>query len=159
MAGACYGGLAGAGLLRSLLNLRRACAERGVPLQIDLGGGEALMSRARAGMLARFLQSTATHLLFVDSGSAFEPAGILQAAAAGGDLTDLGAGMLLIGRAAARSVSEAHPELTAGLGDVRNSSTVRAAMVFESVIELANGDYLADLAAFAHRWRDLGAPP
>ena len=69
----CYGGVAQARYLRSLLALCSACARREVPLHLDLGGGEAQASRGRAGIMARFLAGTATHLLFADSEAAFTP--------------------------------------------------------------------------------------
>ena len=69
----CYGGQASAAYMQSLLALRAACAARGVGLHVELGGGEALIGRARAAMMARFLAATATHLLFIDSDAASSP--------------------------------------------------------------------------------------
>ena len=57
----CYAGLAHALYARSLLALGPACAARGVSLEIDLGGGEALIGRARAAMMANFVAGEATH--------------------------------------------------------------------------------------------------
>jgi len=69
----CYGGLAHASCFSSLLALRRACMAEGVGLQIELGGGEALIGRFRASMLAVFLRTEATHLLFADADVGFTP--------------------------------------------------------------------------------------
>ncbi len=69
----CYGGMIHLIYMQSLLALQTACEARGVALQSDLGGGEALISRARAGMMARFLASDATHLLFADADVGFTP--------------------------------------------------------------------------------------
>lgn len=69
----CYGGLVHMTYTQSLLTLQPACVERGLPLTLDLGGGEALIGRARAGMMARFLSGAATHLLFADADVGFAP--------------------------------------------------------------------------------------
>jgi hypothetical protein len=71
---------------QSLLALRPACAARGVGLALDLGGGEALIGRGRAGMLARFLASQATHLLFVDADIGFTPEAVFRLLASGRDV-------------------------------------------------------------------------
>jgi hypothetical protein len=64
--------------MRSLLALRPACAERGVGLQVELGGGEALIGRGRAAMMAAFLASPSSHLLFVDADVAFSPEAVFR---------------------------------------------------------------------------------
>jgi hypothetical protein len=67
----CYGGQAQVTYMRSLLALRPACAARGVALWLDVGGGEALIGRGRGAYLSAFLNSEATHLLFVDADIGF----------------------------------------------------------------------------------------
>jgi hypothetical protein len=67
----CYGGQCYISFMTGVLELQRACAERGVGLHVDLGGGDALITRARAVMAAKFLQSDATHLLFIDADIGF----------------------------------------------------------------------------------------
>lgn len=69
----CYGGLANIAYVRSLLDLQAACAARGIGLQVELSGGDALIGRARAAMAAKFLASDATHLFFVDADIGFTP--------------------------------------------------------------------------------------
>lgn len=69
----CYGGGAHVIYLRALLAFEAACAERGLQLHLELGGGEALISRARGAMMTQFLDSAASHLLFVDADIGFAP--------------------------------------------------------------------------------------
>jgi len=183
----CYGGLAHALYARSLLALRGACAQQGVAVEVDLGGGDALIGRARAGMMAKFLAGPAGHLLFVDADVGFEAPSVFRLLASGFDVvggayprkiasqgfelgqplgppnadgfqsvTFVGTGFLLVSRPAAERLAQAHPELRAGLGDVRGSAVREAAMVFDSMIEPETGRYLADHQAFCRRWRDLG---
>ena len=154
MASVCYGGLAHARLLRALLALRSACVERGIPLRLDLGGGEALISRARAGMMARFLASDATHLIFADSEGLFSTDRIFALLEAG-DGIEAAEALFLIRREAAQAVAAAYPGLQASLSDVQGAGIRGAAMVFEAMIDPATGGYLADLDAFAARYRRL----
>lgn len=74
----CYGGQAHAIYMRSLLALRAACAERGVELLMELGGGEALIGRGRAAMMAKFLAGPAQRLLFIDADIGFSPEAVFR---------------------------------------------------------------------------------
>lgn len=157
----CYGGVAQARYMRALLALRIACRERDMALQIDLGGGEALVSRARAGMLSRFLASPASHLLFADSEAAFSPDEVFALLVADEPLTATDPEpprLLLVRRDAAERMVEAYAPLTANLGDVRNAGAAQAVMLFESMVERAGSRYVADLTAFRRRWRDVDRP-
>jgi len=78
--------LAHAVYLRSLLALRAACAAAEIPLEIDLGGGEALIGRARAAMMAKFLAREASHLLFVDADIGFESQAAFRLLGSGRDV-------------------------------------------------------------------------
>ncbi|HEY8574099.1 hypothetical protein [Phenylobacterium sp.] len=159
----CYGGMASTVFARSLLALEAACAAGGIRLRTDLGGGEALVSRARAGLLAQFLRGEATHLVIGDGDIGFAPDALLRlvhggkpvagAAAADGGIAP---GLLVVRRDAARTVADAYPSLQASLRDVRGASDELAPMVFEGLIEPGTGRYLADLDAFCRRARDAG---
>ena len=69
----CYGGLANIAFFNSVLKLQRACDARGLPLEILLTGGDALITRARSRIATDFLKTAHSHLLFVDADIGFEP--------------------------------------------------------------------------------------
>jgi hypothetical protein len=98
----CYGGMAHAAYMQGVLALEAACAERGLPLRFDIGGGEALIGRGRAAALAQFLRTDASHLLFVDADIGFAPSDVLRL---------LEAGREVIGGVYARKAPGAPPEL------------------------------------------------
>ncbi len=82
----CYGGLASISYMRSVLDLQAACAERGVGLEVELSGGDALITRARSVLAARFLASDASHLFFVDADVGFTPDHVFRLLAADRDV-------------------------------------------------------------------------
>lgn len=58
----------------SLIKLTLACQSRGVRLQVQLTGSDALITRARQNIVAHFLHiEAATHLLFIDADIGFDP--------------------------------------------------------------------------------------
>ena len=156
----CYGGMAHAQYMSSLLAFRPACASRGVSLHIDLAGGEALVGRGRATLMAKFLASNASHLLFADSDRTFDPEAALSLLDSGQDVSadDAEGGLLMIRRAAARRITDAFPELRAKLGDMSGLAVTEATFVFDPIVEAHSGRYLTDLAAFRARWRIAAAP-
>jgi len=69
----CYDGRVTTAYVNSLLALQHACLQRGTHLSVVLTGGDALITRARQNLIALFLESPATHLLFVDADIGFAP--------------------------------------------------------------------------------------
>ncbi len=70
----CYGGLVNHAYMNSVLRLMTAVSNT-IPLSILLLGNDSLIPRARAMLVANFLENAdATHLMFIDSDISFEPA-------------------------------------------------------------------------------------
>ncbi|MFT8245078.1 glycosyltransferase family 2 protein [Roseomonas sp. BN140053] len=74
----CYGGLLTTATLRGLLETQRACLGLELPFTCVTLTNESLIPRARNTLLAFFLASEASHLLFVDADIGFGAASVLR---------------------------------------------------------------------------------
>jgi hypothetical protein len=68
----CFGGMVSQDYTMSLLNLSAAAAQNGFDMAVVMLGNDALITRGRSAIVARFLDNPATtHLLFVDADITF----------------------------------------------------------------------------------------
>jgi hypothetical protein len=85
----CYGGQVTAAYMDSVLRLQIACLKNGVDFRFKPRGGDALITRVRAELVADFLgwMPKPTHLLFIDSDIAFEAEQVFRLLAFDADVT------------------------------------------------------------------------
>jgi len=83
----CYGGLVTQGYMQSVLALMVDAAAQGFDLSLAMLGHDALITRSRNTLLAKFLhQSSASHILFIDADIAFELAQVGRMLRSGKDV-------------------------------------------------------------------------
>jgi hypothetical protein len=73
-----YGGLCHAGYLHGMMQLATTCHERKIPLATVTITNESLVQRARNTIVAHFLASTCSHLLFIDADIGFSADAVLR---------------------------------------------------------------------------------
>ena len=84
----CYGRMVTDLYAGSLLKLQMACQQRGVRLQVQMTGSDALITRARQNIVADFLANeAATHLVFIDADIGFEPHQVFRLLDFGADMS------------------------------------------------------------------------
>jgi hypothetical protein len=106
----CFGGQVSSLYAASIFKLQRAL--RSVPeieLVVHLRDGDALITRARADLVALFLDDpAATHLLFVDADIGFEPDQVMRLIACGADVAGGAYPIKRVNWDKARKVIESH---------------------------------------------------
>lgn len=113
----CFGGQVSSIYTTSLLKLQQVALSRGIAsIEVQLLGGDALITRARANLVTLFLDNPrATHLLFIDADLAFEPDQVFRLLGFGADVTAAAYPVKKIDWAKVRRVIEAklpNPEAT-----------------------------------------------
>jgi len=84
----CFGGQLHVGFFQSMLDLSNNFTRIGVPFEVMTIGNESLITRARNGIVARFIgDKTLTHLMFIDADITFSWIGILKLIVANKELS------------------------------------------------------------------------
>lgn len=133
----CYGGLVTQGYMQSVIALMTQAAPNGVELSLGLLGHDALITRSRNTLLARFLhETTASHILFIDADIVFEPGQVFRMLRADKDIV---AGMY--------PLKVLHWDHRAQERAAQGEAAETAAMLY--VGQLCNGEELEQDGAFA----------
>jgi len=133
----CFGGQVSSIYAGAIFRLQRALHDMtGVRLTVHLRDGDALITRARANLVALFLDDpTATHLLFIDADIGFTPEQVFRLIECGADVV---AGVYPIKRV---NWDKARRAIEAGREEV-------AASALDYVLELADPDRVAVVNGF-----------
>ncbi len=83
----CFGGLVTQNYMQSVIGCMATAQHYGIELTLSMIGNDALITRSRNTLLHQFMaQSSATHILFVDSDIGFSPDALPRIVAAGRDV-------------------------------------------------------------------------
>jgi hypothetical protein len=74
----CYGGMVCQEFMQSVLCTLHACMINKVGLQVFMIGNESLITRGRNQLVAEFMASDCSHLMFIDADIEFNPADVLK---------------------------------------------------------------------------------
>jgi hypothetical protein len=75
----CYGGNVTHLYMTSIMQLQKLCLVRGIPFQVQLLSGDALITRARNSIVTQFLDNaSATHLMFIDADIGFDAEAVFR---------------------------------------------------------------------------------
>ena len=74
----CYGGLVHSGYFQSMLELTSNLTKLNINYEVINVGNESLITRARNGIVAKFLSDDFTHLMFIDADITFPWLGIIR---------------------------------------------------------------------------------
>jgi hypothetical protein len=134
----CFGGQVSSIYAASLFKLQRALrALPEIELVVHLRDGDALITRARADLVALFLDdAAATHLLFVDADIGFEPDQVIRLLACGADVAGGAYPIKRVNWDKARKVIES------------NRPNIRSA-VLDYVLEVEDPERIAVVNGFA----------
>ena len=177
----CYGGQVTEQYFRSCLKLRDALFQSGVEHTWLTYRNESLITRARSRMVADFLETDATHMMFIDADIGFEPEDVGKVFALD---ADIGVGVYRMKKVGSEYAAWVDGELVSDLGKFDGPVNVDFAgtgfmMIRREVLtrmrkaypelecpedgfpalfdtEIEDGVYLSEDYAFCKRWRDLG---
>ena len=81
----CFGGMVTSAYMQSVVGLIHAASVHGIDISLALLGQDALITRCRNTLLGAFMESPASHIMFIDSDILFEPESVVRLIQSGKD--------------------------------------------------------------------------